>query len=69
VTEIGENTFADCSKLETVIVFRDTPLPVDEDIFKGVPLSEATLRVPSGTEDLYRAAPVWKDFGRIISAG
>jgi hypothetical protein len=67
VTMIGVKAFWFCMKLIDVTVFWDTPLRVKET-FLYFPLSQATLHVPPGTEDLYRAAPVWGDFGEITSA-
>jgi hypothetical protein len=68
VTEIWGYAFGYCHSLKDVTISRDTPLRIYKDVFQDVPLSQVTLRVPRGTEDLYRAAPVWGDFDQITSA-
>jgi hypothetical protein len=68
VTEIGAWAFWYCRSLKTITVSRYIPLPVEGCTFGEETLSGATLHVPRGTKTLYRAAPVWKDFGRITSA-
>jgi hypothetical protein len=67
VTKIGESAFRFCRELRDVTVFWDTPLPIDESIFKDRFLAKPTLHVPPGTEALYRAAPVWNNFKEITS--
>jgi hypothetical protein len=42
---------------------------MESDIFSFVPLSAATLHVPAGTKELYKVAPVWKEFGTIVEYG
>lgn len=62
VETIGDAAFAGCISLTHVTVSWDTPLLIDGAVFDNVPLSEVTLHVPAGTEVLYQAVPVWKDF-------
>jgi hypothetical protein len=73
VTGIGNFAFYNCSRLTSVTVGWATPLSFSELFaylrFDGVPLASCTLYVPVGTEALYAAADVWKDFGRIIDKG
>jgi hypothetical protein len=69
VTKIGWISFGYCHALKDVIVSWNTPLPVDENPFSFVTLSMVTLHVPAGTEDLYKVAPVWKEFRVTTSVG
>lgn len=65
---LGEYAFANCSKLNTVIVHWDEPLNISSTVFEGDPLKDMTLIVPKGLVEKYRAAEVWKDFGNITEA-
>jgi hypothetical protein len=65
VTEIGAGAFSGCKELTKVSVEWTAPLAISAGTFANINLQAVTLRVPSGTEALYRAAPVWKDFGYI----
>ena len=65
ITAIGENAFRACTKLDSVTVEWHTPLEVPANVFEGVDVANAVLSVPKGTDALYAAANVWKDFGRI----
>ena len=65
IGSIGEKAFADCTSLKHVKTLWAAPLEVPADIFEGVDLASDSLSVPNGSEEAYRNAPVWKDFGRI----
>jgi hypothetical protein len=65
VTGIGESAFAGCSRLTNVTVGWTTPISVEDSAFGGMSLPPRTLHVPAGTQALYRAAAVWKEFGTI----
>ena len=62
VNEIGIMAFASCYKLKVVKVDCKTPPVVPDDVFNGIDTKKVTLEVPKGKKDVYRAAPVWKDF-------
>lgn len=62
---MGEYAFANCSKLNTVIVHWDEPLSITSTAFEGDPLKDMTLVVPTGLVEKYRTAEVWKEFGTI----
>ena len=64
VQTIGEKAFAN-SSINKVMVYWTTPLTVPANTFEGVDVANATLNVPVGTESLYSAANVWKDFGTV----
>ena len=68
VTAIDRYAFEYCDNLKEVTVQWNNPLSVNPDIFSGVSLSAATLKVPAGKKALYQAAPVWKDFGTITES-
>ncbi|GHT72892.1 hypothetical protein AGMMS50262_02920 [Bacteroidia bacterium] len=66
VTTIGKMAFRQCYNLKNVEVQWAIPLDItDLQLFDGVDISYATLTVPAGTQVLYEAAAVWKDFGTI----
>ena len=67
VAIIGERAFADCSALKTVKTFWPEPIEVPANTFEGVDLSAATLNVPNGSDEAYKAAEVWKDFGNVTT--
>lgn len=60
--------FYECSSLKEVKINQTTPPELSEysHAFYETPRSEATLYVPKGSEDAYREANVWKEFGTII---
>ena len=67
VSEIGEKAFSypscdDDGGLTDVTVHWTTPLPVDDNVFAGVVLSNVNLHVPSKTECAYATTPVWQNF-------
>ena len=63
LTTIGEQAMGDCQALKNVKVMWATPLAVPANTFEGTDVASAKLIVPSGVEELYQVAPVWKDFG------
>ena len=46
-------------------MYVESPISIDEDIFKDSNYKNATLRVPYGCKAKYQSASVWKDFGKI----
>ena len=68
VTKIGDYAFSFCYSLREVRINQAIPIDLSESsyVFNYAPLSEATLYVPKGSEEAYRAANVWKDFGTIV---
>lgn len=61
---LGTNTFNGCYYVETVISYCKEPISV-YDSFKSF-ASNATLYVPSGCAEAYKAASYWKDFSKIV---
>lgn len=67
LTRIGKYSFTDNSVLKNVTCKAEKPpiIAEDDEVFAGTPIASATLKVPADTENLYRAAEGWKDFGTI----
>jgi hypothetical protein len=65
---IGGGLFTYCSNLKSVIVNWQTPLDITTTPLDIDTISKATLYVPIGTVDAYKAATGWKDFGTIIES-
>jgi len=68
VETLGFGAFAGCSSLAEVKVHAIDPssIELDDGVFDEVDLSKATLYVPHGSVEAYKAAPVWQDFGNIV---
>ncbi|MDR2804423.1 MAG: leucine-rich repeat protein, partial [Dysgonamonadaceae bacterium] len=66
VRSIGYRTFAFCYNLTSVTNLNSTPQDINDlFVFLDVDLSKATLYVPAGSVEAYKAAEVWKNFGII----
>jgi hypothetical protein len=65
VTTIGYSAFISCNSLASVTNLSAVPQNINSNVFMDIVLSGVTLKVPAGSVEDYRAAPVWKDFGTI----
>ena len=65
VTSIGNSAFYSCSGLTSVTCLAENVPGTGSSAFHKVPQSTATLYVPAGSVDAYKAAEQWKDFGTI----
>jgi hypothetical protein len=67
VTSIGNKAFYNCSGLTSITVLWPVPLDISssQDVFSNVNKVNCTLKVPSGSKQLYSAANQWKDFANI----
>lgn len=67
VTSIGYNAFYGCHGLTSVTALRTDPATYncDGNVFYNSPISSATLHVPAGCADAYRAQSPWSNFGTI----
>ena len=61
VTSIGSNAFGECSRLTNIYVKASTPAKIEW----GVGCEDATLYVPKGSLEAYKAADGWKEFENI----
>jgi hypothetical protein len=69
VTTIEQNAFSNCSSLRNMVVLITTPPSIQYTAFFNVPLSSATLTVPSGCKGIYESTAEWRDFGTIVEEG
>ena len=65
VTSIDDQAFAYCSSLKDFITGCTVPPVLGDDVFDSASTSTATLHVPTGTGDDYRADTQWASFGTI----
>ncbi|MCB6089277.1 leucine-rich repeat domain-containing protein, partial [Flavobacterium psychrophilum] len=65
VTTIRENAFTGCSSLRTVNCHITSPLVINANVFGNVTQSNCALNVPTGTQAVYQAAAVWRNFSPI----
>ena len=69
VEYISKSAFNYCMNLKNIYVHwtRTQSLPnLGETPFQGCDVESITLYVPKGCSDIYRNAPVWKDFVKIV---
>lgn len=66
VRKIGENAFAGCSKLTSIIAEPTTPPTVYANTLSNL-YYQATLKVHNSSLDQYKAANYWKNFFKIVS--
>ena len=69
-TSIGEYAFYNCSGLTAIHCLSSTPPTISTSSYRGAfnndSYSKATLYVPYGSLEAYKAADGWKEFQNII---
>ena len=66
ITYIGEAAFYDCSNLREVCCQADDVPSTGSWVFDNTPIASATLHVPAGSIDKYKAQSPWSRFGNIV---
>lgn len=79
LTNIGDKAFKGCSNLKSITVYITTPISlavagtrggttraVSTSVFDGVDKTTCILYVPEASVNLYKTAPVWKEFQHIL---
>ena len=79
ITNIGDKAFKGCSNLKSITVYITTPISlavagtrggttrvVSTSVFDGVDKTTCILYVPEASVNLYKTAPVWKEFQHIL---
>jgi len=69
LTHIGDYAFAGCDNLTDVYCFADKVPTTGSNVFHGTPIASATLHVPAGMVDKYKATSPWSNFGNIVGEG
>jgi hypothetical protein len=62
VTSIGNGAFYGCQGLKEIYCEAVTPPDSEGEPFMDLGRSNIMLVVPDGSEELYKAHPIWKDF-------
>jgi hypothetical protein len=65
VSEISEESFTGCRKIERIVNYCKTPQMIGSKQFGDTDKSSCTLYVPAGSEDKYRSAAGWSEFENI----
>ena len=66
IEDIGNDAFAYCPKLNDVYCYAENVPSANSDVFEGSYIESATLHVPKGCIDAYKAVEPWKSFKDIV---
>lgn len=69
VNKIGSSAFNGTLSLTTIYSYTATPPAISDDTFININYVDATLYVPSGSVDTYKADAVWSKFQKIVDGG
>jgi len=67
VTNIGNAVFYRCSNLTDVYCYAENVPETGINVFIDSPIESATLHVPAGSVDKYKATEPWSGFGNIVA--
>jgi len=67
VTSIGSRAFKHCSSLTDVYCYAENVPSTRSDAFENSSIASATLHVPAGSVEAYKATTPWSDFGTIVA--
>jgi len=67
VTSIGDVAFMNCSSLTDVYCHAENVPNTSNSVFTSTPIASATLHVPAGSIDKYKATSPWSGFGNIVA--
>ena len=59
--------FSELSNLADFYCFADSVPKINKETFYDTPIASATLHVPAGSIEKYKATSPWKDFGSIVA--
>ena len=63
---IGIKSFSQCPELSDVYCYAENVPNTDSDVFEGSYIEYATLHVPKGCSEAYKAMEPWKNFKSIV---
>jgi len=66
VSSIEQKAFSGSSNIKAVVVTKETPMYINQDVFAADTYLKATLYVPYGTSDAYKSTSPWSNFGTIV---
>ena len=69
VDTIDPFAFNACVSLNKIVCPAPVPIPIHHSVFEGVNMQKCELSVPAASIQLYRNAPVWRDFFNITANG
>ena len=67
VTSIGNKAFHHCPNLTDVYCYAENVPETGSNAFSYTPIASATLHVPAGSLEKYKAASPWSEFGNIVA--
>ena len=67
VTSIGNNAFAHCTNLTDFYCYAESVPTTNSNAFSYSPIENATLHVPAGAVNAYKAAIPWSNFKEIVA--
>jgi hypothetical protein len=62
LVSIGNGAFAYCSELTEIKNQNPSPISISETVFYNVDTNTCILKVPEGSLNAYKTAPIWKSF-------